>query len=157
DPGRGRRYEGFGKCARRFRAALEAFDFLRDSAGVYVFDIRPRLGCILHAAASGKASNEAFCEFREFLKVPAAPALRFTRKAGHPLWHIGLEPDPLLLTVVADVDACLRLFLDYTFYGVVHLGRQLLFVYRLPFLALNQQIRQRFAAGQTSDMSGEDS
>ena len=62
----------------------------------------------------------------EFLELAAAPALRFTAEAGHALRHVGLEADPLLLAVIADIDARLFLLGDDVADCLFHFGVELL-------------------------------
>ena len=97
---------------------------------------------------------ELLHQFGEFLEFASAPPLRHAGKAAHALRHIGLEADPLLLAVIADVDAGGSLLLHNVANGFVHLRGHLLGVEFSPLLA-HQQIGQLLIARQAADMGGQ--
>ncbi len=77
-------------------------------------------------------------------------------EAGHALRHVGLEPDPLLLAVIADIDAGFFLLGDDVADGLFHLGVELRLVVAFAGLAAHQKLAQSLAARQAADMGGED-
>ena len=64
-----------------------------------------------------EAAHQIGEQLGEFLEFPAAPAFRYAAESGHALRHVGLEPDPLLLAVIADIDAGGLLLLDDMAHG----------------------------------------
>ena len=95
-------------------------------------------------------------QFGEFLELAAAPALRFAAEARHALRHVGLKADPLLLAVVADIDARFLLLDDDVADRLFHFGIEQLLVVAFARLALDQKLAQRFVARQAADMGCQD-
>ena len=93
---------------------------------------------------------------REFLEFPSAPPLRHAAEAGHALRHIGLEPDALLLAVIADIDAGRCLLVHDMAHGLVHFGRHLGGVEGLAGLLPDQHVGELFVARQAADMRDQD-
>ena len=96
-------------------------------------------------------------QLREFLEIAPAAALGFAREARHALRHVRLEPDPLLLAVIGDIDAGRGLLVDHAMHREIHLARELVFVDRLAVLAADQKIGQGLIARQAADVGGENS
>ncbi len=122
-PGDGAVMNISGKVLPRNR--LDARDLALDRLDVEILDLALRLRCVLLLGDMRKAAGEVLHQFRELLEVHAATALRYAGEAGHALRHVGLEADPLLLAVIADIDAGRRLLVDDMAHGLVHLGRHL--------------------------------
>ena len=72
-----------------------------------------RLRRVLLFAHMRKAVGEIANEFGKLLEFASAPPLGFAAEARHASRHICLKTDPLLLAVVADIDAGLFLFVDH--------------------------------------------
>ena len=119
-------------------------------------DFALRFRRILLAADVGKAALEILHQLGEFLEFLRAPALGFAAEAGHALRHVGLETDPLLLAVIADIDAGFFLFGNDVADGLFHLGVELRLVVAFAGFAAHQKLAQSLAARQAADMGGED-
>ena len=99
---------------------------------------------------------EVVHELGEFLELAPAPPLGDATEPRHARRHVGLEADPLLLAVVADVDAGRLLLGHHMTHGLVHLGVEHRLVVGFARLAFEQQIGQRLIARQAADVGGED-
>ncbi len=80
--------------------------------------------------------------------------LEIAGKAGHALWYIGLEADPLLLAVIADVDTGRRLLFDDVADCLVHFRVHLRGVESLAGFAPEQHVGQFVITRQAADMGG---
>ena len=115
-----------------------------------------RLRRVLLPADVREAAREILHQLGELLELAAAPAFGFAAKARHALRHVSLKADPLLLAVVAAVDAGFLLLGDHMPHRLVHLGVELRRVVAFAGFAPDQKLAQRFAARQAADMGGED-
>ena len=124
DAGRRRGGErlGEGRACRR-GARLEAGDLRLDVLGVEIAHLGDRLRGVGDLGSPGEAAQEHLDQLRHLLEVLADLALGFAAEARHARGDVGLEADPLLLAVVADVDAGRQLGLDRAAHGLVHLRR----------------------------------
>ena len=84
---------------------LEARDLVLERLDVEIFQLALALRRVLLLADMREAPLQVVHQLGEFLELAPAPALRHAAEAAHALRHVGLEADPLLLAVVADVDA----------------------------------------------------
>ncbi len=132
--------------------AFEARGLLFDRRSVVIVQFALRLGRVLLAADIGETPRQIGRQFGKLLELAAAAAFRFAAEARHALRHIGLKADPLLLAVVAAVDAGFLLSGDHMPDRPVHLGVELLRVIAFAGLALDQKIAERFVARQAADM-----
>ena len=106
DAGRGRGHEPLGERAELAAMRLKPRDLVGDRLDVEVVELALRLRRVLLAlVVLREAAHQIGEQLRELLELAAAPALGDAAEAGHALRHVGLEADPLLLAVVADVDA----------------------------------------------------
>ena len=122
-----------------------------------IFDVGLRFGrALLALGRIREAPHQVGEQLGELLELAAAAALRYAGEAGHALRHVGLEADPALLAVVADVDAGVHLRLDDMADRLVHLVGQHLGVDGFALLLRHQQVGQLFVARQAADMGGED-
>ena len=137
------------------RDRLEARDLAFDRLDVEVFQLGLALRRVLLLADMREAPHQARHQLGKFLELAPAPALRHAAEAGHALRHVGLEADALLLAVVADVDAGVRLLLHHVAHGAVHLVGELGRVHGLARFALDQQVGQLLVARQAADMGGQ--
>jgi hypothetical protein len=96
--------------------------------------------------------RQDFDQFRELFVIPPPPPLRFPGKAGHPLRHVRLESDTLLLAIIAYVHAGSRLFPDDLPHGLIHRLRKLVLVDGSAFLSTDEQIREFVIAGKAANM-----
>ena len=135
---------------------LKARDLALDRRGVVIVQFALRFRRVLLPADVRKAAREILHQLGELLELAAAAALRFAGKARHALRHVGLKADPLLLAVVADVDAGFFLLGDHMADRLVHFGVELRRVVAFAGFAPDQKLAQRFAARQAADMGGED-
>ena len=157
DAGRRRGHEPLGERAELVGDPVEAHGLVGDRLEIAILDVGLRLRrALLALGRIREAAHQVGQQLRELLELAAAAALRHAGEAGHALRHVGLEPDPALLAVVADVDAGVHLRLDDVADRLVHLVGQHLGVVRLAFLLRHQQVGQLFVARQAADMGGED-
>src|SRR5262249_3580988 len=77
-------------------------------------------------------------------------------EARHARWDVGLEADPLLLTVVADVDPRRQLRLDHALDGAVHLRGHGGGSNGFARLAADQELGQPRAAWQAAHVRRQD-
>ncbi len=110
---------------------------------------------VLLLADMREAALELLDQFGKFLEFAPAPALRHAGKAGHALRHISLETDPLLLAVIADVDAGGGLLVDDVADSLVHFGGHLGGIEFFASLLAHQQFGQFLVARQAADMGGQ--
>ena len=154
-PGRGRGHEALGKFSGG--RLVEHVALSAHAAQVLVAQRTDRLRRVEDlGSAEHPALAHDFDVLGKFAHVPRRRAAAFAAETLHPLRHIGLKPDPRLLAVVADIDACGELTLDHVRDGGFGLAIKQLFVDRLATLLLEQQFGQFWIARQTSDMGGED-
>ena len=136
---------------------LKPVGLVGDRLEVAIFDIGLRLGrALLALRRIGKAPRQIAQQLGEFLELAAAAALRHPGKARHALRHIGLETDPPLLAVIADVDAGFHLLGHDVADRLVHFVGEQFWIERLALLLGDQEIAQRLVARQAADMGGED-
>ena len=157
DARRRRRHERLGERAAALRHGLEAGDLVLQRGDVEVLELALALRRVLLLADVREAVLQVVHELGKLLELAAAPALGYAAEAGHARGHVGLEADPLLLAVVADVDAGRLLLVHHVAHGPVHLGLEHGLVVGLAGLALDQQVGQHVVARQAADMRGQDS
>ena len=110
---------------------------------------------VLLLADMREAPLELLDQFGKFLEFAPAPPLRHAGKTAHALRHVSLETDPLLLAVIADVDAGRGLLLDHMAHRLVHFGGHFLGVEFFARLLAHQQVGQLLVARQAADMGGQ--
>ena len=133
----------------------KARDLALDRRGVVIVQLALGFRRVLLPAHVREPACEILHQLGKLLELAAAPALGLAAETRHPLRHIGLKADALLLAVIAAVDAGLLLFGDHVAHRRVHLGLKLRLVVAFARLAPDQQLAQRFAARQAADMGGE--
>src|SRR5512143_157431 len=111
NPGGGRGHELLGEFATR--DFLEARDLVFDRLEVEIFQFALAFRRVLLLADMRKSPHQARDQLGKFLEFAPAPSLRYAAEAAHALRYIGLETDPLLFAVIADVDAGGELPLDH--------------------------------------------
>ena len=137
-------------------AGLEAGDLLLDVLGVEIAHLGDRLRRIRDLGALGEAAQEHLDQLGHLLEVLADLALGFPAEARHALGDVGLEADPLLLAVVADVDAGGHLGGNRAAHGAVHLGGQAGRIDGLAGFAADEQVGQHLVARQAADVRRQD-
>ncbi len=155
-PGEGAVIEGFREGAGGLDAALQTLHLVFDCRGVEIVQFALRLGSVLHPTALGKAADQHVRQLRELLEVHAAAALRLPGEARHALRHVGLESDPLLLAVIADVHAGGGLLFDHLQNGAVHLPSHQVLYQWFSFLPVDQEVGKHVVARKAAYMGGED-
>src|SRR5215475_9390982 len=127
----------------------------RTLRNVEIFQFGLTFRSVLLLADMGEAPHQARDQFRKFLELAPAPALRNASEAAHALRNVSLKADALLLSVIADVDACRELLLHHMANGLIHFRVHFLCVECFTGLLADQQIRELFVARQAADVSGE--
>ena len=156
DAGRRRGHEPLGERAELAGDLVEARGLVGDRLQVDIFDVGLRFGRVLLTFGRIRKSPHHIGEqVRELLELAAAAALRYAGEAGHALRHVGLEANPALLAVVADVDARVHLSLDDMADRLVLFIGHRLGVDGLALVLRHQQVGQLFVARQAADVGGE--
>ena len=136
--------------------ALEACDLVADRFEIAILDVGLRFRrAVLALRRIGKAPHQIADQLGKLLELAAAAALRHAGKARHALRHVGLETDPPLLAVIADVDAGFHLLADDVAHRLVHFVGEHRRVEFFAVLLLDQKVAQRLVARQAADMGGE--
>ena len=128
---------------------------MHDRRSAAIVQLALGLGSILHPAALRKTPRQHFDQLGKLLIIAATPALRLTTETGNSLRHVSLEADPLLFSIITNVDTGLRLLFNNVLHRSVHLVRESLLVDFFSLFAANQKVRQHFVTRQTSDMGHE--
>ncbi len=156
-PGDGAVMKVFGEWTAFARDAFEPRDLSLDRRGVVIVQFGLGLRCVLLFAHARKAMRQILDQIGEFLELASAPALRHAGKTRHPLRHVGLETDALLLPVIADVDAGFLLLRHDVAHRLFHLGVEVRLIVALARLAAHQKLAERLVARQAADMRRKDS
>ena len=140
-------------CATALKRAISVLQ----RGDVEVLELALALRRVLLLADVREAVLQVLHELGELLELATATALGDAAEARHARRHVGLEADPLLLAVVADVDAGRLLLVHHVAHGLVHLGLEHGFVVGLAGLTFDQQLGQHVVARQAADVRGQDS
>jgi hypothetical protein len=89
-------------------------------------------------------------------EVPRQPAPALPAEPAHPAGHVGGEPRPGLLAVVADVDPDGELAVDRPAHGGVGLAGERPEVDRLAAVLADQEVPERRRPGQAPDVGRQD-
>ena len=140
---------------RRARVDLvEAGGLLLDRFEVEIFQFGLASGasCWLSGERESAASDRP--PIRETPRIRAHAGVSKAAKAAHALRHIGLETDPVLLAVIADVDPGCHCF-STTWRTALSISEAITLASNPCPLPGHQQIGQFFVARQAADMGGQ--